>query len=249
MSPYNMTRQNKPRHKRQAILVGLIGCALAVALVQCRTTADAPHAVESTRSASANTSQPAYRSLIADEPVRLRPRNHEVGWVERHGVVARASSSDCMSCHQEEDCASCHVENLAEPFSVHPPNFEVVHAVDARLDQDNCTDCHKVETFCASCHIRTRVSAIEPDDPPARVEFHPPGWIDPSSPNNHGVAARRNITECASCHQERDCVTCHQGINPHPPQFRLNCGRWLKADARACATCHTDLQGLRSRCL
>lgn len=229
--------------RRTLLRTGILAVVLATLFVGCQTRQSAAPAEVS------QGEEPGYRSLLADEPARLRPRNHEVGWLERHGVAARAMSNDCMSCHQEEDCSSCHTENLAKPLTVHPPNFETIHAIDARLDQDNCTDCHKVENFCTACHIRTRVSAIEPNDPPTRLEFHPPGWLNASSPNNHGVAARRNITDCASCHQERDCVTCHQGINPHPPQFRLNCGRWLEADPRACVTCHADLSLLKQRCL
>lgn len=196
---------------------------------------------------------PAYASLAADPPAgqpqaRLRPANHDVDWVERHGAIARTSTSDCTSCHQEEDCQSCHTESLAQPFAVHPPNYEIIHATDARLDQANCTDCHKPETFCASCHIRTRVSAVEPNDPPTRLQFHPEGWLDASNPRNHAVRARQNITDCASCHQEQDCVTCHAGINPHPPDFQLNCGRWLRADPRPCAKCHGDVGRLKGLC-
>lgn len=237
-------RARRTRRKRLGLL--LAACLLAGALIQCTTPAERPDG------AGSEPGPRAYRSLPVDHPTpagRIRPVNHDVDWLERHGAVARADANDCASCHQEEDCASCHVENLSEPFAVHPPNYETIHAVDARLDQNNCTDCHKVETFCASCHARTDVSAIEPDTPPARVEFHPPGWLDATNPANHGVAARRNITECASCHQEQDCVTCHQGINPHPPEFRLNCSNWLEADPRPCAKCHGDLGALRRLCL
>jgi hypothetical protein len=227
----------------------LVICGLAALMFHC---AGPEH---TTTGELAQTQQdgatPTYRSLdeepAADE--RLRPANHDVDWLMRHATVARADSQDCMTCHVEQDCASCHTEELSPPFSVHPPNFVVMHSVDARLDQDNCTDCHKPETFCASCHIQTRVSAIDGGEPPARMQFHPPGWLDNSAPDNHGVAARRNITECATCHQEQDCVTCHTGINPHPPEFRLNCGSWLKADPRPCTTCHQDVGMLRRLCL
>ena len=235
--------RRRARKRRRLGLSWLAVCVVVVGLIDCHTPADTERAP--TGEDRAHT----YRSTAVEERPTLRPTNHEVGWLERHAAVARASSQACMECHQEEDCASCHTENLSEPFSVHPPNFEVMHAVDARLDMGNCTDCHKAETFCAACHVRTRVSAIEPNDPPARVDFHPPGWLDTSAPDNHAVAARRNIIECASCHQENDCVQCHRGVNPHPPEFRLNCSSWLQADPRACAKCHTDVRALRGRCL
>ncbi|MGM0557987.1 MAG: cytochrome c3 family protein, partial [Myxococcota bacterium] len=154
---------------------------------------------------------------------RLMPTNHSVAWIERHAEVARSAGDECASCHTEDDCATCHQAEVAGAFSVHPPNFELIHMADARANPGNCADCHKAETFCAGCHARTDVRAEPPNDPPARVDFHPPGWLDASMPNNHGVAARQDISQCASCHQEQDCVTCHRGINPHPPEFSLNC--------------------------
>lgn len=181
---------------------------------------------------------------------RLRPADHTIEWMQRHGAVARSASDDCMSCHQEEDCLSCHTEDLSEFFSIHPPNYAVAHAIDAQLDSQDCTSCHQVETFCTECHMRAGVSAMEDFAPPPHADYHPPGWLDASNPGNHGVRARRDITDCASCHREQDCVTCHIGVNPHPPEFRLNCRAWLNADARSCAQCHgSELDALRTMCL
>src|SRR5690554_4176179 len=201
----------------------------------------------------------AYHSLQGDTAVqsaaretsekRLRPANHDVAWMQRHAAVARSSVSDCASCHQEDDCVACHTADMAEPFQIHPPNFTLVHAIDAKLGPENCTSCHQPQTFCAEFHMRTGVSAIDGFKPPVRAEFHPPGWLDPAQPENHGVLARRDINDCASCHQERDCVTCHVNINPHPPEFQLNCRSWINADPRPCAQCHGDLGALRQLCL
>lgn len=179
---------------------------------------------------------------------RLMPTNHEVAWDTRHGAVARANPDACTSCHVEDDCSSCHDAVLAEPFAVHPPNFKVVHAVAARSQMGECTDCHDLDTFCTSCHVRLEVTAIPGNRPPPGRAVHPPGWLDATMPNNHGVMARREITECASCHVEDDCVACHRGVNPHPPGFTADCQRWLEANASACTKCHTDLQTLRMRC-
>lgn len=190
--------------------------------------------------------QPAQSAPYAK---RLRPANHDVAWLQRHAAVARSSASDCVSCHQEEDCVACHTAGMAEPFQIHPPNFTIVHAIDAKLGPENCTSCHQPQTFCAECHMRTGVSAIDGFGPPVRAEFHPPGWLDAAQPDNHGVMARRDINDCASCHQERDCVTCHVNINPHPPEFQLNCRAWIDADPRPCAQCHGDLGTLKQLCL
>ena len=179
----------------------------------------------------------------------LKPSNHTVAWERRHGAVARASSGRCEECHTESDCAECHTDTASEPFSVHPPNFDTLHAVDARAQSDDCADCHTVQTFCSQCHARTNHLADPPDRPPPRFDQHPPNWTTPNAPGNHAEMARRNITDCASCHTEDDCVTCHQGVNPHPPEFRFKCAQWLDANPAPCAKCHGNLSDLRTKCL
>lgn len=178
----------------------------------------------------------------------LKPHNHDLDWLKRHGVVASAQPDDCMSCHTQTDCASCHANAAKRPFEIHPPNFVTIHAVDARADEQNCTSCHSVQNFCTACHVRANVTAREDARPPSTVQFHPVGFLDASSANNHGIMARRNIVDCASCHSERDCVTCHAAINPHPADFRVDCRRWLDANPRPCAKCHDDPTLLRARC-
>lgn len=178
----------------------------------------------------------------------LKPDNHDIDWKKRHGPMAKSSPNECASCHQEADCADCHTEQVAKPYTVHVPNYIVMHAIDARSDMGNCTDCHTVDNFCTTCHVRSNVTMQVGASPPPRAQFHPPGWLDGSMPNNHGVMARRNIDECASCHMENDCISCHTGINPHPPEFALNCGTLLSANPTPCAKCHQDLSALRTMC-
>jgi hypothetical protein len=179
----------------------------------------------------------------------LKPDDHTVDFLRRHGTVMRGDPEDCMSCHTEEDCASCHTESMAtKPFSVHPPNFMTIHAVDARSGSGECTDCHTVQTFCTTCHVRANVTTRPGHRPPPRRRYHPPGWLDSTAANNHGVMSRRDITECASCHSESDCISCHAGVDPHPPEFRLSCGRLLAANPTPCARCHDDPGALRLMC-
>lgn len=179
----------------------------------------------------------------------LRPDSHTADWLARHGSMALAKSDDCMACHQEADCVTCHSAQLAKPYAIHPPNFVTIHAVDARADTATCTTCHSVENFCTACHVRANVTTRLDARPPSTRQFHPPGFADGRTPDNHGVMARRNIVECASCHTQNDCVTCHTAINPHPVDFRFECRKWLEANPTPCAKCHEDPSGLRGRCL
>lgn len=181
-------------------------------------------------------------------PTKLLPDDHSADWIKRHGAVALAQADDCMSCHAEQTCASCHQARGAVPRSVHPPNFLTIHRVAARSQEANCTSCHSQQTFCASCHTRTQNITAEDYAPPTRRKFHPPGWLARGASQNHGLMAKRNIDECASCHQEQDCLSCHRGISPHPATYQLSCKRALEANPRPCVACHQDLQRLQTLC-
>ena len=178
----------------------------------------------------------------------LMPADHTVDWMRRHGSMALGQGNDCAVCHLEDDCITCHVESLANPYAVHPPNYTVVHASDARMGLQDCTSCHRLDTFCQACHVETGNTPRLEDGLPAGVDFHPPGWLDSGMPNNHGVMARRDINDCASCHVEQDCVSCHIGINPHPPEFRFECRQWLETNPTPCAQCHVEVNQLRDLC-
>jgi hypothetical protein len=77
---------------------------------------------------------------------------------------------------------------------------------------------------------------------------------------HHSFQAQRNIRQCASCHQEDFCKTCHSAqlgehisdrarfaINPHPNGWR-NSSRCKALAARAgrmCLRCHTAVNEAR----
>lgn len=182
-----------------------------------------------------------FADPVTGKQLTLRPSDHTVDWIQRHGPMAKTSSQECTSCHTESSCAECH--QGSDPRSLlaaHPPNYIVLHRVAAKGQGSTCTSCHQQESTCLDCHMRSKATTIEGSKPPPRLAFHPPGWLEATNPSNHGVMARRNLNECASCHQERDCVSCHQGINPHPPDFRADCARMLRANPTPCLACHTN---------
>ena len=207
-----------------AVLVALLLCATA-----CQDVSSPP--------ASFWDGQSSSQTYIENPQM---PADHDVDWIRRHGAMSLGQGDDCATCHTENDCIGCHVESLDEPYAVHPPNFTVVHATDARQGVQDCTSCHRLDTFCETCHVETGFSPRIDDSPPASLQFHPPDWLDSMAPQNHGVMARRDINDCASCHIEQDCITCHVGINPHPPEFRFDCGHLLETNPVPCAQCHTE---------
>lgn len=103
------------------------------------------------------------------------------------------------------------------------------------LRMDDCESCHtrsKVANECATCHRTNRT-----DVAPSTHLFH---WK-----RLHGTTVRAHdaatANDCAMCHQETTCRTCHTSEPPenHSDYFRLR-GHGLSArmDRQNCAACH-----------
>lgn len=224
--------------------------------VTCHTSNKAPTTCETCHlSRDLDTIAPAPSRVEAPSKLLVReaardgepipPSSHTKDWLARHGIIALTERDDCLSCHTEQSCGSCHNTQSGKPLAHHPQNYLITHRLSARQDTQDCTSCHRQEASCLECHKDLMAS---PQTFPAQLDgFHPKGWLDASSSQSHGVMARRNINECASCHTEQDCVSCHQGISPHPPEWRTQCKQWLDQNALACVKCHTQ-QALESLC-
>jgi hypothetical protein len=176
---------------------------------------------------------------------------HDGGFMRQHGSVAaqRQQLVLCQSCHTQAQCQDCHdlsqdmtVERRRperiESQQVHRGDFMVRHAIEARSEPAKCVTCHTPQT-CDACHAARGVSAnVENPRSP-----HPPEWVGTNthSSNFHGAAARRDIVECAGCHEAgplTNCIRCHKvgayGGNPHPSGWKSSRGR----DSEMCRYCH-----------
>lgn len=165
---------------------------------------------------------------------RLRPESfarHDAVWLRHHGEGARRQEVLCQACHAEKDCTDCHdlfqniqLEDRApdaiERDLVHRADFMTRHAIEAAAQPTACVRCHEPQT-CDGCHAQRGVSG----NAVGALNPHPPGWTgsNTASPNFHGTQARRNLFECASCHEQgpaTNCIRCHSsggpGGNPHP---------------------------------
>ena len=184
------------------------------------------------------------------------PRDHSApDFGAGHGRQAAAAPDTCASCHAESACSACH-DGVVRPLEIHPADYLSTHAAPARRNDPDCTKCHRLATFCVTCHTQAGVT-----DRPGRYEFagrafHPAGWVDYlGGPSDHGTEARRNLRACVGCHEEDTCVRCHSTdatatlrASPHPPGFDRHCGRALDANARGCAKCHRDRAALERLC-
>jgi len=181
---------------------------------------------------------------------------HGPDFKQHHTQEARQIGATCTACHDRSECVACH-QGVVKPLEFHPGNYVLTHAVDARRGKPDCSACHRAQSFCVGCHERecfgmrgdTEYSASDPTR-----AFHPPGWATAGpGPNRHALDARRNITSCASCHREDDCLRCHGAqpgsprASPHPPGWRgsARCEALDRGNRRMCLRCHitTDQLG------
>ena len=176
-----------------------------------------------------------------------------------HRQQASRADATCGACHDRSECQDCH-QGVVKPVDFHQGNYLLVHATEAKRGRPDCSACHRAQTFCVACHERSGLgtrgaSQFNSRDPDTR--FHPPGWASSTggfAANLHAGAARRNVTSCASCHREEDCLDCHSAqpgnttrASPHPANWRgsMRCRMLDRGNRRMCLRCHIteDEQG------
>ena len=137
----------------------------------------------------------------------LLPRSHGPLWLDDHRDEARIARADCEGCHRPGDCVRCHEGRVRPDY--HPANWLLSHGLSSRYAIRECSVCHRRDE-CRGCHERRRVGM---DTFPGSWQtiFHPPGWMTQRTPRFHGVAGRRNLLSCVSCHRQADCTGggCH----------------------------------------
>jgi len=191
-------------------------------------------------------------------PAWLKGARHGPEFARTHGAVAGNDSRFCASCHTEDQCAACH-DGRVRPRAIHPNDYLSMHAVDATQHAQRCSSCHRAESFCKTCHLRSGVTQSGPAwARQARGRFHPPPEVfttGPRTSRHHAVEARRNLSACVGCHLERDCVSCHAsrtnlgaGVSPHPAGFAGRCGPALRKNPRSCLVCHEPDAPSWTRC-
>jgi hypothetical protein len=187
----------------------------------------------------------------------LRADAHTPLFRTSHAAVAQNDATYCESCHAKEFCVGCH-SGAVKPLDFHGNDYVSLHAIEARRNQPDCSACHRAQTFCVACHSRTGVAydgrGSEFRDPASGAlgaRFHPPGWaaFDGRGPDHHALEAQRNLRQCASCHREQFCTSCHSAepsnpfrVDPHPAGWPASprCRALRQRAGRMCLRCHID---------
>lgn len=127
-------------------------------------------------------------------------RTHGTQWEALHGL---GDLRTCAVCHAPDDCAECHGAGVP-----HPADFGSTHgryAIDT--GRERCLTCHKVATFCESCHGGMEMP-------------HPEGFLQRHS----SIATSQEDPVCMPCHSVPDCVSCHT-FHVHPGGARSSVSR------------------------
>ncbi|MCK6547679.1 hypothetical protein L6R52_17645 [Myxococcota bacterium] len=204
----------------------------------------------STECKTCHLSLPSGRLVTELPEGKLEPRRlhsfaiHDADFLRDHSTPARRDKAYCAKCHAEDFCLQCH-DGIARDVRYHPGDWLMAHGLKSKIDDDQCQACHRLQSFCLDCHVRSGVATVglgatvqlapssyerrtlmlRPDPRTAiAVGPHPmqaDGWLDPTKRNFHGFFAQQNIRSCASCHQEQLCITCHasvKGLASRPAQ-------------------------------
>lgn len=118
------------------------------------------------------------------------------------------------------------------------------------LEESDCTTCHVEDAFsivpdksvCATCHDDNFAQNV---DYPA-LTTHRPLWAF-----DHRAQAKGNSIDCASCHQQQDCLECHKSgfadeqgdfsnnlANVHRSDFHVTHPIAARTDPQLCSSCH-----------
>jgi hypothetical protein len=196
---------------------------------------------------------------------------------ERHLAV----TMDCSTCHltlaRATGLSADQIEAFPQPPGHEVPEFLLAHGEKAEEGDASCAVCHARES-CERCHLDAAdlpaVTGLSPDPRVATLVADRPGeWLEPPSHERedwirtHGEAAEREIGECASCHTQPSCATCHgaglalladlpepgpegrRGVvladvesAVHPVGFATAHGTAAAVGMPSCTACHTEEQ-------
>lgn len=173
--------------------------------------------------------------------VSLIPADHQRGSFRKdHKRLTRLGSYEitCATCHSESFCQDCHTgielgdfgvyrDLMSDPVTrvpqkdsprqlklqhAHSLNYKFTHGIDARSRASDCMVCHDRQSFCVECHQGGTIQ--EGKIKPGSHKLA--GFImigKGSGGGRHAEMAKRDIENCASCHDVRGgdpaCMLCH----------------------------------------
>lgn len=208
------------------------------------------------------------------------PADHDAGAFldEIHGELVQDETARCATCHTQERCVSCHVDATRQEiadFPAAPPGMDLpafmahynepaTHLVEewaythgSAAASDACVTCH-TSNDCTTCHVSPVPGAVA--SLPGRADVAAPGvMLAAEAPESHqsfffleahATLSASGDAACTTCHEERFCVSCHDGPpvtgGYHPPDFVARHTAEAFGQDAECSNCHSSRQFCRA---
>ena len=177
---------------------------------------------------SLGSDQRVARLVRGRSPVYPTPSTHTRGdFASRHGSLATTRIATCANCHAQPSCQTCHIGKLAANVIAKLPRPGPDHAAGVQLRGPS-----PVLLPVAFVHNAVPDTTLRPKT----VRVHADGFA-----RTHGPAASSGRMDCAGCHQQRFCTSCHQGGGErryHAFNFVSRHASSAYGRETSCSSCH-----------
>jgi len=162
----------------------------------------------------------------------------EPGLAVARVVIPPPSLKFSHAAHASTACAGCHP-------TVASAGLATVRDLPT---MDTCLGCHdgaRADRSCTTCHLATAGGRVR--TALADGALTPRGGVSGADHGgdfgrDHAAIARSNPAACASCHEERDCIDCHNGVvrpmDFHPGDYLALHPVEARRNVPDCAACH-----------
>jgi hypothetical protein len=184
------------------------------------------------------------------------PASHQsASFAQTHGTLATSPAATCANCHSQSSCQTCHIGTMGARVIAKLPRPAAGSASGVRLQgaepsfgepspraqgaappSEGGHLAFLAATSRADTGEAGRPFALSDTTRPTRVFVHPPGFA-----RAHGPAAASGQLNCAGCHQQRFCTSCHQGEGErryHEFNFVARHASSAYARQTSCTSCH-----------
>ncbi|MGE0550394.1 MAG: cytochrome c3 family protein [Kofleriaceae bacterium] len=211
---------------------------------------------------AAKTSRSAVDNLIPTEAACRAC--HPIDRSQPERVVAGAPVVACRGCHP-----GWSPDRVVERVSLPPPPLKFAHNAHAKIDcarchgdmstidlatpkqlptMGSCLSCHTEGAQpdrCGDCHLAKLGGSIQTQFPHGELVPRNSGMGDGHGPEfakRHAQEASQVGASCHACHDQSECVACHQGVTKplefHPGNYLLTHGVEAKRGTPDCSACH-----------
>jgi predicted CXXCH cytochrome family protein len=170
--------------------------------------------------------------IVADKPAvyPVPPSHRLTDFATVHGALARANIQTCATCHAQPSCFACHIGPLGARSIDALPLAEPGRAPGVQLSAPRAVP-PPAWPPASAASLATAGSGAA-----TVVRVHALDFV-----RTHGPVAASSRLNCAGCHQQNFCSSCHQGVGErryHPFNFVARHASEVYARETKCVSCH-----------